>query len=100
MLQDDLRTQFLPHFLSVARQRLEQAKTLSFSKVAGELHALAGEAMLLGLPEVFQLAADAEAAAQRCFENADPAARATCAQALARLTELVDALADKPPPQR
>src|SRR5260221_14761062 len=93
MLQNELRAVFVLRFIDAARERLERAGVADFSKVAGELHSLAGEAMLLGLAELSGLAVEAETAARRCFDNADPSARAFCAGALSRLTELVDRLA-------
>jgi hypothetical protein len=91
-LEDDLRSEFLPRFLAAARSRLEQARIGSFHELAGELHALAGEAMLLGLPEVSSLALEGERAAQRSFENASSEARAACVDALRRLIDMVERL--------
>jgi HPt (histidine-containing phosphotransfer) domain-containing protein len=92
MQKDELRALFLPRFIVAARERLERARVSDFSRVAGELHSLAGEAMLLGLAELSAVAVEAEEAARRCFENADPTARAACARSLHHLTELIASL--------
>ena len=98
MLENELRREFLPRFLVAARRRLEDARTASFSRLAGELHSLAGEAMLLGLPEISALASEAEGVARRSFENADAAARASCARSLSRLVEMVEELSAQSQP--
>ena len=92
-LQDELRAVFLPRFLEAARGRLEKAKTGDHGQAAAELHSLAGEAMLLGLTELSQIAAEGERAARHCFEAADDAGRARCADLIARMISGVEELA-------
>jgi HPt (histidine-containing phosphotransfer) domain-containing protein len=93
MLQDELRAVFLPRFLTAARARLERARAGDHSQAAAELHALAGESMLLGLSELSGLAVEGEAAARRCFEASDEAARVRCAELLGEIVERLESVA-------
>lgn len=69
---DELVAKFLPRFAALARQRLQQAMQDARDRrrdrapaVAHDLHALAGEAGLLGLENVIGIARSAEAAARQ-----------------------------------
>ncbi len=69
---DDIAAKFLPRFASLARERLrnalEVAGTRRHASAAGvtrDMHALAGEAGLLGLDTVLTGARRAEAAARQ-----------------------------------
>ena len=94
---EHLRARFLPRFLETARQRLERARVLSAprsrepNKLAMELHALAGEAAMLELGELAQLARTAEAfVTGMAAGEAD--AEASFQQSLESLAEAVAAL--------
>jgi HPt (histidine-containing phosphotransfer) domain-containing protein len=70
-VMDDLVAKFLPRFAALARERIRHAletatdrRRESATSVAHDLHALAGEAGLLGLGEVIGMARRAEAAAK------------------------------------
>jgi HPt (histidine-containing phosphotransfer) domain-containing protein len=92
MSKEELRRVFLPRFLTGARQRLERARAGDHSQAAAELHSLAGEAMLLGLTELSQLAVEGERASRACFQSADEAGRQRCADILAQLVTGVEEL--------
>jgi HPt (histidine-containing phosphotransfer) domain-containing protein len=92
MLQDELRAVFLPRFLSAARERLGRAQAGDHSQAAAELHSLAGEAMLLGLKELSELATAGEEAARRCFSESDEVSRSRCAELIARMVEGIEGL--------
>jgi HPt (histidine-containing phosphotransfer) domain-containing protein len=69
---EELRQKFLPRFVAVAWERLHRAESVVAEKrfhevpeVVREIHSLAGEAGLLGLGEVLELARAAEAHARR-----------------------------------
>jgi HPt (histidine-containing phosphotransfer) domain-containing protein len=77
---EDLYARFLPQFIAVARTRIAAALTnaqrrdqASAQLVVGELHALAGEAGLLGLSHIVPLARDCEAKAKALRANGDGA---------------------------
>ena len=64
----DLRERFLPRFRVLAAERLGRMRSLgvAHSKAAAELHALAGEASILGAAAVAERARAAEA---RCRQG-------------------------------
>lgn len=69
---DELTARFLPRFAALAQQRLRRALEMAIDRrheraegVAHDLHALAGEAGLLGLEHVIGAARVAEDAARR-----------------------------------
>ncbi|HWU88915.1 MAG TPA: Hpt domain-containing protein [Kofleriaceae bacterium] len=94
-MMDDLYEKFLPQFVDLARVRLERAlETIARSDpnamtaVIRELHAIAGEAGLLGLGPIMGLARQAEDLAKRLRDSS-----ATDASPLvAALEELKQAL--------
>ncbi len=59
---DDIREKFMPRFRAIAEERLQRLGALEVTPAlaASELHALAGEASILGLPELASLARAAE----------------------------------------
>jgi HPt (histidine-containing phosphotransfer) domain-containing protein len=69
---DEITAKFLPRFAALSRDRLTRAIEVATARrkegaeqVARELHALAGEAGLLGLEQVTGVARRAEEAARR-----------------------------------
>jgi hypothetical protein len=92
---DDIRAQFLPRFVSSARERLERASKLisdganAALAIATDLHTIAGEASILGLDEVAILARDGERAVRRVGGLDD----ASLAAALVKLQRRIDELA-------
>jgi HPt (histidine-containing phosphotransfer) domain-containing protein len=60
---------FLPRFAALARERVERALAhaarAEFGAIASELHALAGEAALLGLDRIAELAREGEETARK-----------------------------------
>lgn len=69
---DDIAAKFLPRFASLARERLRNALEVagtrrkeSAAAVTRDMHALAGEAGLLGLEAVLSAARRAEVAAKQ-----------------------------------
>jgi HPt (histidine-containing phosphotransfer) domain-containing protein len=97
---EDLRARFLPAFVAAARERIVHAlESLSTGRkpdaglVARELHALAGEAAVLGVGEVATLARQGEAAARRWCASGNLEDEAACARSLYSLTGQVETLA-------
>jgi HPt (histidine-containing phosphotransfer) domain-containing protein len=78
---EGLRQRFLARFVEGGRERVQRAleacerEPRSFETVARELHALAGEAALLELSAVADLAQAGEAAARSAERPADACAR-------------------------
>jgi HPt (histidine-containing phosphotransfer) domain-containing protein len=97
-LIEDLRTRFLPRFLESSRNRLARARALYESAdakaLAAELHALAGEAMMLDLGTVADNARRGETAARdwSVSTGSTDASRATCASCLDLVGDAVAAL--------
>ncbi|MGZ3420189.1 MAG: Hpt domain-containing protein [Polyangiales bacterium] len=96
-MMDELSAAFLPRFLEAARGRITRARkslqsTLSSdrAKVSHELHALAGEAAVLELVDVAELARAAEAIARRWSAAGDSQDADRCRDALVRLDAAVD----------
>src|SRR4051794_21869595 len=100
---EELWLRFRERFLESAHKRLSRARTLSTSEssnaaaLASELHALAGEASVLGLDEVAQLARNGERAARSWKTKGDGGAedRGVCATTLDNLEAAVQTLATK-----
>jgi HPt (histidine-containing phosphotransfer) domain-containing protein len=65
---DDIRQKFLPRFVATARERLERASKAiadgadAAPSIAADLHTIAGEASIMGLHDVAQLAREGERA--------------------------------------
>lgn len=96
----DLRAGLLPLFFETARRRARHARAAlrvggrgELRQAAYELHALVGEAAVLGFTELAELAQQGRHAAARCLDAA-PDARRACEDLLSSLEEQVDAFAD------
>jgi len=91
-LIDDLRSRFMPRFVEASRGRLERARVLfaggDAPMLAHELHALAGEAMMLDLHAIADNARRGESAAiawskgRESGGGSSEAPRAVCADSL------------------
>jgi HPt (histidine-containing phosphotransfer) domain-containing protein len=109
-LIEDLRIRFLPRFVETTRGRLARARSLfehgDAPTLAHELHALAGEAMMLDLRAIAENARRGESAARAWstspkgearpasqLESADDL-RATCASCLETMGEALLALSN------
>jgi HPt (histidine-containing phosphotransfer) domain-containing protein len=75
-MSDDLRMIFLPRFTALARSRITQAIEVANRRDLGatsttlrDLHALVGEAGLLGLTEIVPYARETEAKARRVYDT-------------------------------
>jgi chemotaxis protein histidine kinase CheA len=102
-MMDDLRAQFLPRFVKLARERVTTARALvegtaspddaaaATKTAAGSMHSLAGEAGLLGLTDLLEEGRRAERVL-RAFRPGDEESTRACADVLARLDTLLDAL--------
>lgn len=96
---DDLQARFLPQFMMTAKLRVERVRDIATRRDHGalhaalrELHALVGEAGLLGLGGVLALARAAEAATHRAHgsrSDADVRALEAALDELATCLELV-----------
>ncbi len=89
---DDLLRDFLPRFVVLSRVRLENAArafdggpSVDRRGYADEMHALGGEAAVLDLPRVYELAREAERVGKAWAASATPDARASCQAALERV---------------
>ncbi len=107
---DELRAEFLAEFVGVARSRIKTALALLYQSGPGSpsgrppgegeqsvdelLHTIAGEAAMIGLPDVATAARAAQAAAKLCqsSEGRTPPALIACARAIRGVAVLVDAL--------
>jgi HPt (histidine-containing phosphotransfer) domain-containing protein len=101
-VMDELVAKFLPRFGTLARERLRRALDSASSRrhesapdIIHDMHALAGEAGLLGLERVTGVARTAEAAAKRYRDSradGDAAGLVACLERLS--TEVSEALAE------
>jgi hypothetical protein len=86
---DELRARFLRKFLDAATVRvsrgLEAAEHGEAALAWGQLHALAGEAAILGLRDLAEAAREGSVAARRWMDEGEAGARAECEQALRTL---------------
>jgi HPt (histidine-containing phosphotransfer) domain-containing protein len=89
---EGLRARFLPRLLETARERIAAAtaQLASDNTVALilEMHALAGEAGTVGVPELGQVAREIEETA-RTWRGGEATARARCELGLSRLRDSV-----------
>lgn len=102
----DLQAQFLPSFITDTRTRLRKALGLippagrgdeeGFKSIAEAMHAVAGEAMLIGLPKVAVLARAVGSAARRQLDVPSGSAIVACARSLRTLACALEEL--KAPP--
>ena len=94
---EDIRARFLPRFVTTARQRLEKAQqqiasgTPAASSIAADLHTIAGEASVMGLHDVAEMAREGERAA-RIIGGVDDSG---ISMALYRLWRRLDELAPR-----
>ena len=107
-MMDEIYAKFLPQFTELAKERMARAykasatpDSASMAAVMRELHAIAGEAGLLGLSSIVPLARTAEEHAKRLRDGGPEAAADTGAfiGALDELSRALDAIAAtrKPP---
>jgi len=94
---EELRTLFLPRFAELARSRLTQAIEVANRRDIGattttlrDLHALAGEAGLLGLTEIVPFARTSEAKARLVCETREDADVEALVVALNELASAVE----------
>jgi HPt (histidine-containing phosphotransfer) domain-containing protein len=103
-MMEDLAARFLPQFIAIARTRVAAATRAAMARdhaaaptTLRELHALAGEAGLLGLSDVIPLARDCEHRAKelRASSAGGDADRRVEAllEALGRLERAIESLA-------
>lgn len=105
---DELRAQFLPEFAAGARARLRTAIALipplgpggedSARSIAALMHTIAGEAMLIGYPELAQLARTAGEAARGYLSTSNDARLVACARSLRTLSRAIEVLEASPSP--
>jgi HPt (histidine-containing phosphotransfer) domain-containing protein len=85
-MSDPIRARFLRKFLDGAHGRvsrgIEAVATGNAREAWGQLHALAGEAAMLGLPELAEAARAGSVAARRWLDADDGAARDACDRTL------------------
>jgi HPt (histidine-containing phosphotransfer) domain-containing protein len=93
---EDLYAKFLPQFMELARERLQRARAATaqldqptMTVVMRDVHAIAGEAGLLGLSRIVPIARNAEEHAKR-LRDAGPGT--DTAPFLAALNELESAI--------
>src|SRR5262245_55969918 len=94
-----LREHFMAEFLQSARRRVALALELLASgrpedahEASRELHALGGEAGLIGLAGVRVAAVEGENSARRLAVSSDGAERVSCARAVRAVARAVEAL--------
>jgi PleD family two-component response regulator len=97
---EDLRARYLPRFITTAQERIRRGLELLAgtdadrgSRLAGELHTLAGEAGLLGLTEIAEHARSGERLAKDWSTGDSPSAMTSLARVLRALSRGVDHLA-------
>lgn len=98
----DLQAQFLPTFITDTRTRLRHALGLippagrgdeeGFKSIAAAMHAVAGEAMLIGLPTVAVQARAVGSTARSCLDQRSGSSIVACARALRTLANALEAL--------
>jgi CheY-like chemotaxis protein/HPt (histidine-containing phosphotransfer) domain-containing protein len=92
--------QLRARFLATAKESVSRSLQLlgkadGVRALAGELHRMGGEAAMVGLPEVAQVAWDGEKAAALLGANANQAARVPCGRLLRKLGYLLQELSDR-----
>ena len=99
---DEIRARFLPRFVATARQRLERARRLiadgadAAPSIAADLHTIAGEASIMGLHDVADIAREGEHA-MRIVGGIDASSGV---RALDKLWRRLDELTPRSPSQR
>ena len=94
----DLREQFRPRLVATARERMQRACAQldnpgNAGVIEAELHALAGEAGLIGYAELAEAARTAETMARAAVASQSAAAFSRCARSVRAVARLVEALA-------
>jgi HPt (histidine-containing phosphotransfer) domain-containing protein len=94
---DEIRQRFMQRFMDTAERRLARAlehlgAESDPSIVRHELHSLAGEASLLGLPEIAEAAHLAELVAQKWLDTGSLVVQADCAHKVKQLGRELRAL--------
>jgi HPt (histidine-containing phosphotransfer) domain-containing protein len=101
-MKEDLWARFGARFIDTARTRLSRVSPVvdagsreGLANVVHEMHSLAGEASMLGVAPIAELARRVEVAAKKWggATDEDAAVRAACATALGRLGEALEKLA-------
>jgi HPt (histidine-containing phosphotransfer) domain-containing protein len=104
-MMDELHARFLPQFLALARERMRRARAAAarpdapaLTAVMRELHAIAGEAGLLGLTAIVPIARGAEEQAKHLRDGRPGADLGAFASALDDLGHAIDAASPEPRP--
>ena len=99
---DDFKKKFLGRFTTLARERIALGMDVAQSQdceralhLARELHSLAGEAGLLGLPELLVTARTAEEAATKLNASRLPSEREALLSALSELGSAIEQIATR-----
>jgi hypothetical protein len=94
---DELQAMFVPRFVELARARVQRAienarsgDPAATAATMRELHALVGEAGLLGLTAIIPIARDSEEKAKRLFTSCNPQDATVLVAALEELGKLVE----------
>jgi HPt (histidine-containing phosphotransfer) domain-containing protein len=102
---DDFKQKFLGRFTALARERISLGMNVAASTecdealhLARELHSLAGEAGLLGLPHLLVSARTAEEAATKLNASRDPSEREALKAALSELGQAIERIASEASP--
>lgn len=110
MSVDDIKRKFLPRFAILAKERIDKGLDVAMNAdgdetlvLAREMHSMAGEAGLLGLPDLVVLARAAEVAATQLHGARVPSKRTALQRTLLDLHEAVVLVErqidlDEPPP--
>ncbi len=99
---DELRARFRTRFIDTARGRVHRILVLlgqpeRAEELAAELHALAGEAAMLGLDEISETARRGEEAA-RSWHRGESSAQVRCARGARSLGQQIERFASEPVP--
>jgi HPt (histidine-containing phosphotransfer) domain-containing protein len=96
-MMDEIQAQFFPRFAALANERIARAfdvvegnKHAEAAALAREMHAVAGEAGLLGFDEVCQAARGAEDKAARFAATRDGADRAALDLAIRQVKTAIE----------
>lgn len=98
---DELRARFRTRFIETARARIRLSLSLlgdpdGAAQLVTELHSLAGEASMLGLDDIAEIARSGEDAAKE-WQTGTVVAQVRCARAVRTLSQQVEAFAAEPP---
>jgi HPt (histidine-containing phosphotransfer) domain-containing protein len=101
-VRDDLQSAFVPRFVKSARTRLMRALADTRNHVHAEtprtvadLHTIAGDAGLLGLPKLAELARSCEDAARNAQHSCEDAELDHLADMLGELSDSIDLLSPR-----